>query len=134
MNLSNVGRAALVAWGLSACGAEAVAPPAARTQAAKPVAAKPVDAKPADAKPVDAKPADAKPADAKPADGADSTAACFDAFLAKAGLNEFGDAPGTLYAGGTPLFDEASGERTERGAYLRRKLPALAAACPVAAP
>jgi hypothetical protein len=39
-----------------------------------------------------------------------------------------------MYAGGTPLFDEATGERMERGAWLRRKLPALDAACPAPAP
>lgn len=36
-------------------------------------------------------------------------------------LNEFGDAPGTVYAGGTPLFNETSGESVDHYQYLKSK-------------
>jgi len=80
------------------------------------------------------------PAGAGPADGgrersatADAGArreSCLDAWLAQRGLNAYGDPPGTMYMGGTPLFDEATGERRDRVAYLIAKLPELAKACP----
>jgi hypothetical protein len=34
------------------------------------------------------------------------------------GLNEFGDPKGTVYAGGTPLFDEFTGRKRERYEYI----------------
>ncbi|MAG28874.1 hypothetical protein CL632_01880 [bacterium] len=46
-------------------------------------------------------------------------------WLAKNKLNEFGDAIGTLYTGGTPLFDELTGESTDRFTYLFEKFPEL---------
>ena len=54
---------------------------------------------------------------------------CLDAQLASRGLNQFGDSPDTLYPGGTPLFDEKSGKRTEREAYVFAKHPEIARAC-----
>ena len=54
---------------------------------------------------------------------------CLDAQLAKKGLNPYGDPPDTVYAGGTPLFDEKTGRQTSREAYVARKLPEIAAAC-----
>ena len=57
---------------------------------------------------------------------------CIDTWLADHRLNEYGDPPGTMYAGGTPLFDEASGQRKDRVAHVLAKHPALAAACPQA--
>lgn len=38
-------------------------------------------------------------------------------------VNEFGDATGTYYAGGTPLFDEATGQKVDRYEYIMRKHP-----------
>lgn len=55
--------------------------------------------------------------------------ACLDRVLGEAGLNRFGDAPDTMYAGGSPLFDEASGRSTPRLEYVKRKRPDLAARC-----
>ena len=36
------------------------------------------------------------------------------------GLNEFGDPADTLYAGGTPLFDESNGKWINRYDYIRQ--------------
>ncbi len=38
-------------------------------------------------------------------------------------LNEFGDPRGTMYAGGNPLFNEATGKSTERFEYIIRNHP-----------
>ena len=56
--------------------------------------------------------------------------ACIDAELEAKQLNQFGDPPGTVYAGGTPLFDERSGKVTDRLAHLLAKHPELAKGCP----
>ena len=55
---------------------------------------------------------------------------CLDEALRKAHLNEFGDPPGTVYPGGSPLFDEKTGRVTRRRDYIRQHHPDLAAACP----
>jgi hypothetical protein len=54
---------------------------------------------------------------------------CIDKELEKRGLNEFGDAKGTMYPGGTPLFHEATGKTTTREEYLQQKHPEISAAC-----
>lgn len=46
-----------------------------------------------------------------------------DKWLADNNLNEYGDTIGTVYAGGSPLFDEASGEKIGRFEYIFRKYP-----------
>ena len=56
-------------------------------------------------------------------------AACVDQALAARGLNQFGDPPDTMYAGGTPLFDERTGKATDRIEYVLSHQPAVAAAC-----
>jgi hypothetical protein len=38
-------------------------------------------------------------------------------------LNQYGDSKDTVYAGGTPLFDESTGKSTDRYIYLVKKLP-----------
>ena len=38
-------------------------------------------------------------------------------------LNRYGDAIGTIYAGGTPLFNEMTGEAKERFQYILEKIP-----------
>lgn len=48
-----------------------------------------------------------------------------DRTLAERGLNQYGDPQGTLYAGGTPLFDEATGESIDRHEYILRQHPEL---------
>ena len=55
---------------------------------------------------------------------------CADAWLKAHGLNEFGDPVGTVYAGGTPLFDEAAGRQRDRLEVLRAKHLELRTACP----
>lgn len=45
-----------------------------------------------------------------------------DRWIAENDLNEFGDAKGTAYTGGTPLFDETTGVSRERYAYLEEKM------------
>jgi hypothetical protein len=59
----------------------------------------------------------------------DPVESCLDKVTTDAHLNAFGDPPGTVYAGGTPLFDEATGHSTPRLEYLRRRHPELAAKC-----
>ena len=44
-----------------------------------------------------------------------------DEMIKKKGLNEFGDPKDTVYAGGTPLFNEMTGKRTDRYDYILRK-------------
>ena len=39
------------------------------------------------------------------------------------GLNEYGDSKGTVYAGGTPLFNEKTGKSIDRYEYVLRKHP-----------
>lgn len=48
-----------------------------------------------------------------------------DEWIRTAGRNEFGDAPGTVYTGGTPLFNERTGQRLDRYEYILRKHPEL---------
>ncbi|MGI5861708.1 MAG: hypothetical protein ACOX6T_06575 [Myxococcales bacterium] len=80
-------------------------------------------------------PAEAQPAarpDASSGDGSASPGAaqeaapleaCVDRWLKERNLNQYGDPEGTMYAGGTPLFDEATGERTDRLEHVFSKHP-----------
>ena len=54
---------------------------------------------------------------------------CLDAQLAAHGLNSFGDPPATVYAGGTPLFDEKTGKTADRAQRVFAKHPDIARAC-----
>ena len=54
---------------------------------------------------------------------------CLDGQLAAKGLNPFGDPQGTMYAGGTPLFDEKTGRSTPREQYVFARHPDIARAC-----
>lgn len=58
-----------------------------------------------------------------PAPPAEEEAGKIDAWLKAQNLNSYGDPPDTVYAGGTPLFNEAAGETTDRVAYLKAKFP-----------
>ena len=46
-----------------------------------------------------------------------------DEWLKAEGLNRFGDPKDTMYTGGTPLFDESTGERRDRYEYIRSRHP-----------
>jgi hypothetical protein len=46
-----------------------------------------------------------------------------EAWLEKNGYNQYGDKPDTIYMGGTPLFDELTGEYTKLYDYLVDKYP-----------
>jgi hypothetical protein len=58
-----------------------------------------------------------------------SAQSCLDRELAAKGLNSFGDPEGTMYAGGTPLFDERTGKSTPREDYVYARHPGIARAC-----
>merc|ERR1719491_953244 len=46
-----------------------------------------------------------------------------DAWLEKHELNTYGDSLNTMYMGGSPLFDESTGEMTSLDDYLNAKFP-----------
>lgn len=48
-----------------------------------------------------------------------------DEWIAAEGRNKFGDPQGTMYAGGTPLFDERTGRMRDRYEYILEKHPEL---------
>lgn len=74
------------------------------------------------------RPAPAAPSATSPAaPGAAET--CADAWLAAHELDALGDAEPRSYPGGTPLFDERTGLRTDRVSYLFAKRADLRAAC-----
>lgn len=56
--------------------------------------------------------------------------ACLDAVLKAEGLNRYGDPQGLMYAGGSPLFDERTGERLSRREYVGLRRPDLLERCP----
>jgi hypothetical protein len=79
-------------------------------------------------------PAAAPPAAAtpEPAGWTTEQQACVDRWLAARKLDPYGSPQGTMYTGGTPLFDEATGRSTTRQSYLARNRPEALAACGVA--
>lgn len=54
---------------------------------------------------------------------------CLDRVTREAGLNRYGDPANRMYAGGTPLFDESTGQTIERIDYIAQRRPDLAARC-----
>ena len=54
---------------------------------------------------------------------------CVDRWLAERKLDPYGSPAETMYAGGTPLFDEATGRQIDRLDYIYRKHPEAKAAC-----
>jgi len=48
-----------------------------------------------------------------------------DDWLKRQGLNKYGDSVDTMYMGGTPLFNESTGERIDRYLYLTMQFPKL---------
>jgi len=71
-----------------------------------------------------------KPSAQPPAAADAAAASCIELWLTQRELNQYGDPMGTLYAGGTPLFDEKTGQTTDRIEHLVRKHPQLAQSCP----
>lgn len=55
--------------------------------------------------------------------------ACVDRWLSERKLDRYGSPEGTMYAGGTPLFDERTGQRVDRLDYVYRKHPEARATC-----
>ena len=52
-----------------------------------------------------------------------------DAWLEKNKLDQYGNPAGTMYMGGTPLFDEASGKSLDRLEYIYKNHADVKAAC-----
>lgn len=72
------------------------------------------------------------PADAGPkGQGGDraTVEACVDRWLQEHKLDNYGNAEGTMYAGGTPLFNEATGESRDRLEYVFERQPEARKAC-----
>jgi hypothetical protein len=59
----------------------------------------------------------------------DREEACVDRWLTARRLDRYGNPEGTMYAGGTPLFNEATGERIDRLAFVYQRQPEARAAC-----
>lgn len=74
------------------------------------------------------RPSPSAPATPAPPDA--QAVSCIDRWLAQRELNQYGDPVGTVYAGGTPLFDEKTGRTTDRIQHLAGKHPELQQACP----
>ncbi|WP_171818001.1 hypothetical protein [Pyxidicoccus fallax] len=55
--------------------------------------------------------------------------ACVDQWLKANKLDPYGHDEGTMYAGGTPLFDESTGERKDRLEYVFQRKPEARKAC-----
>ncbi|HET9451409.1 MAG TPA: hypothetical protein VFO83_11025, partial [Aggregicoccus sp.] len=56
--------------------------------------------------------------------------ACVDRWLEAQNLDRYGHKKGTMYAGGTPLFDERTGETRDRVEYVLSRHAAAKKACP----
>jgi hypothetical protein len=54
---------------------------------------------------------------------------CVDGWLKNKKLDEFGHPEGTMYAGGSPLFNEATGESKDRLEYVFSRQPDAKKAC-----
>ena len=65
----------------------------------------------------------------RPAAQPAETESCLDRQLSQRGLNPFGDPPGTIYAGGSPLFDEKTGRTLDRTGYVGARHPEIVRAC-----
>jgi len=53
------------------------------------------------------------------------TRARIDRWIKEKHRNQYGDPPDTMYAGGTPLFDERTGRSRDRYEYILEKHPEL---------
>jgi hypothetical protein len=48
-----------------------------------------------------------------------------DRWIRENGLNDYGDPKGTMYMGGTPLFNEMTGSTMDKYEYILKKHPEL---------
>ena len=55
----------------------------------------------------------------------DDTRRRIDQWIREHGLNQYGDAKDTVYAGGTPLFNEMTGRTLDRYEYILKRHPEL---------
>jgi hypothetical protein len=58
---------------------------------------------------------------------------CVDKWLTEKKMDRYGSPEGTMYAGGTPLFDERTGESRDRLDYVYERQPEARKACAGAA-
>jgi len=56
--------------------------------------------------------------------------ACVDQWLKERQLDRYGHPEGTMYAGGSPLFNEATGESQDRLEHIFARQPEAKKACP----
>jgi hypothetical protein len=78
----------------------------------------------------------AAPTDAGPkGQGGDRAAveSCLDRWLQERKLDSYGHPEGTMYAGGSPLFNEATGESRDRLEYVFARQPEARRACAASA-
>ncbi|OJH38950.1 hypothetical protein [Cystobacter ferrugineus] len=59
--------------------------------------------------------------------------ACVDRWLQEHQLDRYGHPQGTMFAGGSPLFNEATGETKDRLEYVFARQPDALKACPATA-
>lgn len=52
-----------------------------------------------------------------------------DSWLQKQGLDAYGNPEGSMYAGGTPLFNERTGEQIDRLDFIFKNKPEVRQAC-----
>jgi hypothetical protein len=55
----------------------------------------------------------------------DETKRRIDRWIKEKNLNQYGDPKDRMYAGGTPLFNEATGQATDRYEYILSRHPEL---------
>jgi hypothetical protein len=55
----------------------------------------------------------------------DETKRRIDRWIKEKSLNPYGDPKDTMYAGGTPLFNEATGQTMDRYEYILKRHPEL---------
>ncbi|MFL5318006.1 MAG: hypothetical protein ACJ790_00015 [Myxococcaceae bacterium] len=65
----------------------------------------------------------------EPDSGSNHEEDCVNGWLKSRHLDDFGNPEGTVYAGGSPLFDESTGATKDRLTYVYEKHPDAKAAC-----
>ena len=60
--------------------------------------------------------------------------ACVDKWLKGHGLDDYGNPQGTMYAGGTPTFDEKTGRSVDRWTLVAKNRPEALQSCAVRLP
>jgi len=64
-----------------------------------------------------------------PSDATTAAESCVDRWLAANKMDRYGHPEGTMYAGGSPLFNEATGESKDRLEYVFGRNPKAREAC-----